>query len=77
MTKREFEILNYLKAHPMATQDEIAQTFCVARSTISAHISNLQEKGYIAGRGYIFNRDYVVCAGTSNVDITAFASVKI
>ncbi|WP_105205323.1 carbohydrate kinase [Neobittarella massiliensis] len=77
MTKREFEILNYLKAHPMATQDEIAQAFCVARSTISAHISNLQSKGYIAGRGYIFNRDYVVCAGTSNVDVSAFASAPL
>lgn len=74
MTNREFELLSYMRQHPLASQDELAEVFCVARSTISVHISNLLAKGYILGRGYIFNEDYVVCAGVSNVDISAFAS---
>lgn len=77
MTSREFELLQYMKQHPLASQDELAEVFCVARSTISVHISNLLAKGYILGRGYLFNEDYVVCAGVSNIDISAFASVPL
>lgn len=77
MTNREFELLSYMKEHPLASQDELAEVFCVARSTVSVHISNLLAKGYILGRGYIFNDDYVVCVGVSNIDISAYASAPL
>ncbi len=77
MTNREIQILDILKSNPTITHDEIAKELFITRSTVSVHITNLIEKGYIKGKGYIFNEDYVVCIGTSNVDISGFASSEL
>ncbi len=77
MTDREHEILKILKKNPTITHEEIANKLFVTRSTVSVHITNLIEKGYIKGRGYIFNEDYIVCIGSANVDITGFATAPL
>jgi len=55
ITKREKEILAYLKKEPMISQDELAARMNISRSAAAVHISNLMKKGYILGRGYIFD----------------------
>ncbi len=56
LTVREQEILNFIKRNPMASQDEIASTFSITRSSVAVHISNLMKKKAILGKGYIFNK---------------------
>lgn len=77
MTERELQVLELLKDNPEMTQKEVADRLGITCSTVSVHISNLSSQGYIRGQKYIFSDDYVVCAGTSNVDIAAFASSTI
>lgn len=77
MTEREIEILTLLQNNPMISQQELADKLFISRSTLSVHIKNLTDQGYIKGRRYVFSDDYVVCAGTTNVDITAFATLEI
>ncbi|HAA89543.1 MAG: Carbohydrate/purine kinase PfkB [Thermoanaerobacterales bacterium 50_218] len=55
LTRREKEILEYLKQEPMISQEELAAKLQISRSAAAVHISNLMRKGYILGRGYIFN----------------------
>ena len=37
----------------MIEQSEIAAMLQIARSSVAVHISNLQRKGYILGKGYL------------------------
>jgi pseudouridine kinase len=55
LTTREREILEILKKDPMIAQDDLAERLMISRSAAAVHISNLMRKGYIAGRGYIFD----------------------
>ncbi len=72
LTKREEEILNYLKQEPMISQDELAARLRISRSAAAVHISNLIRKGYILGRGYIFNeRSGVLVVGKAWLEVTA------
>lgn len=77
MTDREIELLELIKKNPMATQDELAEKLFISRSTVSVYITNLMNKGYIKGRGYVLSEDYIVCMGTANVDIIGYASVPL
>jgi len=56
LTNREKEILAYLKAHPMISQDELAAYFSITRSSAAVHVSNLMKKGAVLGKGYIFEK---------------------
>ncbi|MDH7578442.1 MAG: PfkB family carbohydrate kinase [Bacillota bacterium] len=70
LTKREKEILAYLKKEPMISQDELAAKMQISRSATAVHISNLMRKGYILGRGYIFNeRSGVLVIGKTWLEI--------
>lgn len=70
MTGREREILEHLRKNPMISQNELADTLGLARSSIGVHIANLMKKGYILGKGYIVKEgDYVCVIGGSNIDI--------
>lgn len=72
LTKREKEILACLKKNPMISQDELAAKMRISRSAAAVHISNLMRKGYILGRGYIFDeRSGVLVIGKSWLEITA------
>lgn len=73
MTNREQEILELIKKNPMISQNEIADTLGITRSSVAVHISNLIKKGYILGRGYIVrSNSYVAVVGGANIDIQGF-----
>ncbi|MGI6452029.1 MAG: PfkB family carbohydrate kinase [Syntrophomonadaceae bacterium] len=55
LTAREKEIYDFLKKDPLITQEDLAGHFGITRSSVAVHISNLMKKGYIMGRGYVFN----------------------
>ncbi len=70
MTQRERQILGLIEANPMISQQELADTLQITRSSVAVHISNLQKKGYIAGKGYVLRSGtYAVVVGGVNVDI--------
>lgn len=70
ITQREMEILKILKNDPMISQDELAKIVGITRSAAAVHISNLIKKGYILGRGYVFNdRTGILVVGQLMVDI--------
>ena len=70
MTQRERQILGLIEANPMISQQELADTLNITRSSVAVHISNLQKKGYIAGKGYVLRSgSYAVVVGGVNVDI--------
>ena len=78
MTNREQEILELIKKNPMISQNEIAETLGIARSSVAVHISNLIKKGYILGRGYIVRpNSYVAIVGGANIDIQGFPYDKL
>lgn len=70
MTQRERQILDLIEANPMISQQELADALQITRSSVAVHISNLQKKGYIAGKGYVLRTgSYAVVVGGVNVDI--------
>ena len=70
MTQREREILALIENNPMISQQELADALQITRSSVAVHISNLQKKGYIAGKGYVLRSgSYAVVVGGVNVDI--------
>ena len=70
MTQRERQILQWIAADPMISQEALAERAGITRSSVAVHISNLMKKGYIAGKGYVLSAgEYVVVAGGVNIDI--------
>lgn len=70
MTQRERQILQWIEADPMISQEALAEKAGIARSSVAVHISNLMKKGYIAGKGYVLRSGtYVVVIGGVNMDI--------
>ena len=78
MTQRERQILGLIEANPMISQQELADTLNITRSSVAVHISNLQKKGYIAGKGYVLRSgSYAVVVGGVNVDICGRSNVPL
>jgi pseudouridine kinase len=74
ITTREKEILEILKKDPMISQDTLAEKLKITRSAAAVHISNLMRKGYIAGRGYIFDeRGGILVVGKTLLEVRAGA----
>jgi len=70
-TFREREIIELLKKNPLISQDELARSLSISRSSIAVHISNLMKKGVILGKGYVFNEQVtIVVVGLSYVNIS-------
>lgn len=70
MTQRERQILQWIEADPMISQERLAEKAGITRSSVAVHISNLMKKGYISGKGYVLRTGtYAVVAGGVNVDI--------
>ena len=70
MTQREQEILRLIEQDPMISQQTIADTLGITRSSVAVHISNLIKKGCIVGKGYVLRSgSYAVVVGGVNVDI--------
>ena len=78
MTEKEKEILDIIRQDPLIEQSEIASKLHISRSTVAVHISSLQKKGYLKGKGYIVAEDdYVLGIGASNVDVYGKSLIKI
>lgn len=78
MTQRESQILALIAANPMISQQELADTLNITRSSVAVHISNLLKKGYIAGKGYVLRTGaYAVVVGGVNVDIGGRSQEKL
>ena len=70
MTQRERQILNWIEADPMISQQELANRAGITRARVAVHSSKLKKKGCIAGKGYIVTRSpYVTVVGGMNMDI--------
>lgn len=73
MTNRETEILEVIRKNPMISQQELAGALGITRSSVAVHITNLQKKGYILGKGYIVREEtHVTILGGANMDIQGF-----
>ena len=78
LTEREEQILKNLMNEPMLSQDELAERLDISRSAAAVHISNLIKKGYILGRGYVFNQEKkVVVVGGANYDLIGVTARKV
>ena len=72
MTQRERQLLQWIEADPMISQEALAERAGITRSSVAVHISNLMKKGYIAGKGYVLRSGtYAVVAGGVNVTSAA------
>jgi pseudouridine kinase len=72
LTAREREILELLKKDPMIAQDDLAERLKISRSAAAVHISNLMRKGYITGRGYIFDEHgRILVVGKTWLEVSA------
>lgn len=70
MTQRERQILQLIEGNPMISQQELADSLGITRSSVAVHISNLMKKGCIAGKGYVLRTgSYAAVVGGVNVDI--------
>lgn len=70
MTQRERQILQWIEADPMVSQEALAERAGITRSSVAVHISNLMKKGYIAGKGYVLRSGaYAAVVGGVNMDI--------
>lgn len=70
VTQRERQILEMIEKDPMISQQALADALNITRSSVGVHISNLEKKGFIAGKGYVLRPGaYAVVAGGVNVDI--------
>jgi len=70
MTQRERQILQWIEADPMISQEALAERAGITRSSVAVHISNLMKKGYIAGKGYVLRSGtYAAVVGGVNVAI--------
>lgn len=78
MTIREKEILNLIRENPFISQQELATTLGITRSSVAVHIANLMKKGYIAGKGYIVKEEkYTAVIGGANIDIQGFTNQSL
>ena len=53
MTRRERQLLEWIRENPCISQQELADKAGITRSSAAVHISNLMRKGYIAGLSLI------------------------
>lgn len=78
MTQRERQILQLIESDPMISQQELADRLGITRSSVAVHISNLMNKGYIAGKGYVLRSgSYAVVVGGVNMDIGGHSFARL
>ena len=71
MTKREEQILQWIRENPLISQQELAERAGITRSSVGVHVANLMKKGLVRGRGYLLGEDSgIVVVGAVNVDIS-------
>jgi pseudouridine kinase len=71
MNEIENGILAAIRANPMASQQELANTMGMSRESMAGYIMRLTRKGVILGKGYILPEgNNVLVIGGANVDLT-------
>lgn len=69
LNEKEKIILQFIKANPYITQQELAERLSLSRSGVAGYISNLMKKGVIKGRAYVLNEEKtILCIGGMNID---------
>ena len=74
LTPRERELLDLIRAAPLATPEEFARQLGTTRAAVNVHVSNLMKKGALLGRGYVVAGaapQKVVVVGGANMDLKA------
>lgn len=78
ITEREQVILDYLRADPMISQQDLADRLKISRSAVAVHIMHLMQKGYVAGKGYILaEQSYVAVVGGANIDLSGRSTTAL
>jgi len=78
VTRRERQLLEWIRENPCISQQELADKAGITRSSAAVHISNLMRKGYIAGRGYLLREaPYIAVVGGVNMDIGAVSDAPL
>ncbi|MBB6254224.1 carbohydrate kinase [Nitrospirillum iridis] len=66
---QERAVLDCVTANPFVSQQDMADSLGLARSTVAAHVASLTRKGLLLGRGYILPAARrVVCLGGAVLD---------
>jgi pseudouridine kinase len=69
LAPQERAVLALIAANPFVSQQDIADTLGLARSTVASHIVRLVHKGRILGRGYVLPAaSRVICVGGAVLD---------
>jgi pseudouridine kinase len=72
LTEREQEIVALLRRDPLLSPAALAAALGTTRAAVNVHLSNLNRKGVILGRGYVLaDRPGAVVIGGANVDMKA------
>ena len=74
LTPRERELLDLIRAAPLATPEDLARQIGTTRAAVNVHVSNLMKKGALLGRGYVLAGEApqkVVVVGGANMDLKA------
>lgn len=71
LTDRERQLLDLIRAAPLATSAELARHLGMSRPAVNVHLSNLTRKGALLGRGYVVAPEAarVVVVGGANMDV--------
>lgn len=71
MTPIEQQLLDAIRANPLASQQQLADLLGISRESVAGHIMRLTRKGAILGKGYLLPSDQgVLVIGGANVDLT-------
>lgn len=69
LTSAEKKLLKLVRENPFVAQHDLADRLGIARSTVAAQLTDLVNRGYLLGRGYIFPESHgVVCIGGAAVN---------
>lgn len=69
LSAQERSVLMMITENPFVSQQQIADSLKLARSTIAAHIVQLTQKGFILGRGYYLQQaKRIICIGGAVFD---------
>lgn len=78
MTRREEQILQWIRENPLISQQELAERAGITRSSVGVHIANLIKKGNLRGRGYLLGEESgVTVVGAVNVDISGTPDTEL
>lgn len=74
-TSIESRLLDAIRHHPLASQQQLADQLGLSRESVAGHIMRLTRQGKILGKGYLLPEgEQIVVLGGANVDLTGQSS---